>query len=359
MFISWNKGAIGAGMLLSMCAGTAFGDGFDGVVDSGASIAAISGSVEVHNNGVLIGDFNAKTNPDGTSTIPGFFGGSGNNPISMELSGAIDTDLNTNPSGSMSIDLDFDLLTIDIENLTLDLLDGQAGVAQPTVSMIYDTFHTVNPSFLYPGGIPFEFPIGDGSTIDQAVASQTGPASGVLVASDTPDFFEFVILVPAELGIEFTLGFGDLQPPDGGFAPLPIAMPLNGTLQRLGDGTVQLTLNTETQQLDQVTPIEGVTSPEIPFELPTLGTETAGVLFTLTPDELEIGISYGWTIFVNGTPSACIPDFNGDSELDFFDISAFLTAFTNGDPSADLTGDGAFDFFDISAFLTAFSAGCP
>ncbi|MBL4809096.1 MAG: hypothetical protein JKY43_03440 [Phycisphaerales bacterium] len=355
----FQKCTVSIGITLATLSGTAFGDEFDGVVDSVASTAALSGSVEIHNNGILIGDFNAETNPTGTSTIPGLFGGSGNNPIDMQLTGAVNTDLNTNPTGSMVLDIDFDLLIIDIENLTLDLLGGQTGAAQPTVSMIYDTFRSVNPTFLYFGGIPFEFPIGDASTIDQAVATQTGPAAGVLVASGNPDVFDFTILIPAELAIELTLGFGDFQPPDDGLAPLPMVLPLTGIIQRMGDGSVQLTMTTETQQLEQITPIEGVTSPEIPFELPTFGAETAGVLFTLTPDELAVGLSYGWTLFVNGSPASCIPDFNGDGELDFFDISAFLTAFSASDPAADLTGDGALDFFDISAFLTAFAAGCP
>ncbi|MBL4808760.1 MAG: hypothetical protein JKY43_01715 [Phycisphaerales bacterium] len=55
----------------------------------------------------------------------------------------------------------------------------------------------------------------------------------------------------------------------------------------------------------------------------------------------------------------CKADLTGDGTLDFFDISAFLTAFANQDPVADFTDDGAFDFFDISAFLTAFGNGCP
>ncbi len=56
---------------------------------------------------------------------------------------------------------------------------------------------------------------------------------------------------------------------------------------------------------------------------------------------------------------ACVADLNGDGSLDFFDVSAFLSAFTAGDAAADLNGDGRFDFFDVSAFLNAFSAGCP
>ena len=64
-------------------------------------------------------------------------------------------------------------------------------------------------------------------------------------------------------------------------------------------------------------------------------------------------------VFVATPVIGCAADINGDGELDFFDISAFLTAFSASDPVADFTGDGGFDFFDISAFLTAFSGGCP
>lgn len=56
---------------------------------------------------------------------------------------------------------------------------------------------------------------------------------------------------------------------------------------------------------------------------------------------------------------SCLADLTDDGSLDFFDISAFLTAFTNEDPIADFTDDSTFDFFDISAFLTVFGAGCP
>ncbi|MBO6512367.1 MAG: hypothetical protein JJ974_00190 [Phycisphaerales bacterium] len=57
--------------------------------------------------------------------------------------------------------------------------------------------------------------------------------------------------------------------------------------------------------------------------------------------------------------NACLPDLNEDGALDFFDISAFLTAYANMDAVADFNNDNQFDFFDISAFLTAYSAGCP
>lgn len=57
--------------------------------------------------------------------------------------------------------------------------------------------------------------------------------------------------------------------------------------------------------------------------------------------------------------SACPADLTGDGSLDFFDISAFLSAYTAMDPIADFDNNGIFDFFDVSAFLGAFSVGCP
>ncbi len=45
--------------------------------------------------------------------------------------------------------------------------------------------------------------------------------------------------------------------------------------------------------------------------------------------------------------------------LNFFDVSAFLSAFSAEEPEADLTGDGTWNFFDVSDFLTTFNTGCP
>lgn len=57
--------------------------------------------------------------------------------------------------------------------------------------------------------------------------------------------------------------------------------------------------------------------------------------------------------FVINMAPPCHADLNDDDELDFFDISFFLTN------SIDFNEDTVFDFFDISEFLQAFGAGCP
>ena len=46
-------------------------------------------------------------------------------------------------------------------------------------------------------------------------------------------------------------------------------------------------------------------------------------------------------------------------QLNFFDISAYLSAFSAGDTVADINNDGSLNFFDISDFLSIFSSGCP
>jgi FG-GAP repeat len=67
----------------------------------------------------------------------------------------------------------------------------------------------------------------------------------------------------------------------------------------------------------------------------------------------------GAAYLFNAPAISCAADLTGDGELNFFDVSAFLSAFNDGDSSADFTGDGNFNFFDVSAFLKAFAAGCP
>jgi len=74
--------------------------------------------------------------------------------------------------------------------------------------------------------------------------------------------------------------------------------------------------------------------------------------------KIKFLLDYAITALTLNGPD-CAPDLTGDGVLDFFDVSAFLNAFSAQDPIADFTGDGVFDFFDVQAFLQAFAAGCP
>ncbi len=83
--------------------------------------------------------------------------------------------------------------------------------------------------------------------------------------------------------------------------------------------------------------------------------------------DLEIGeLSFEENDMLNNMPvvyldeaEPCPADFTGEGDLNFLDVSAFLTAYANQDPTADFTGEGLFNFLDVSAFLSAFAVGCP
>jgi len=77
-----------------------------------------------------------------------------------------------------------------------------------------------------------------------------------------------------------------------------------------------------------------------------------------TGEMMEYEIRGGFWPGVGSTPS-CLADLNEDGLLNFFDVSAFLVAYTEKDSLADFNNDGLFNFFDVSVFLTAYQDGCP
>jgi len=95
--------------------------------------------------------------------------------------------------------------------------------------------------------------------------------------------------------------------------------------------------------------------------------EISSHLYTIDPligSVVDLGVIEGdqtWdavTLVIDDGVAGCPADLTGDGQLNFFDVSAFLSAFAANDLIADFTGDGEFNFFDVSAFLSAFAAGC-
>lgn len=131
-----------------------------------------------------------------------------------------------------------------------------------------------------------------------------------------------------------------------------------GTMHlRVENGVV--TISDDTGIFDGLLPPAGVLTP-LSFILPndiSLGYDLN--LDPAFPWDVSAELSgAGGASAVNPNGAFCPADFNGDGDLNFFDISAFLTAFSDADPQADFNKDGDFNFFDISAFLKAFGAGC-
>ncbi len=332
---------------------------FDSTLDTNASSANIDSMIVLDSTGALIGDYDPKTNPDGTQTRPGLFGGSGNHIIDSSVSMQADTTLDTNPTGSFTISPNFDLNTIEIAGMSIDLLNSSAGETDLSVSLLYSSFHTVSPSFLYPGGVPITLPLGQIGGISQATLTQTALGAGTITPTANPDIFDITVLVTAQLDMLINTSLPGQDPTDIPIEALPIVLPIIGQLEMSSTNSLSVTMSIAPDAVMVEVPIDGVALPDIPFELPTFGSDTASVIFTPTIDGISADALISLTLVANGELAACPADLTGDGNLNFFDVSAFLAAFAAMEPAADFTDDGLYNFFDVSAFLNAFSAGCP
>lgn len=349
--------AVVAGALLGA---PAFAQSLTGTVDSKTSSATLLGETRLDASGSLIGDYDAVTNPSGTQTRPGFFGGSGNNAIPTSAGFTVSADLDSNPSGGVLIEVDYDALTIGFDGLILDLLNGSPAATELTASLLFSTFNTVSPGFIYPGGTPYSVPLGDAASLSRADVTQTAAAVGELTPTGDPDVFGFVITVPAQADLTVLAALPGADPIENQLDPVPLQLPLNGTLTRQSDGSVRLSVESDPTPIALSTPLDLEPLPPIPLELPTLSSATASVLLTLTPDQLTADAVLGFSIAIHAVGEGCVADWNGDSAVNFFDVLGYLDGFNAQSPDADLAAPtGVFNFFDLTAFLGEFNAGCP
>ncbi|MCR9076899.1 MAG: VCBS repeat-containing protein, partial [bacterium] len=117
-----------------------------------------------------------------------------------------------------------------------------------------------------------------------------------------------------------------------------------------GSSTPGVILQSAPREFGQVIALPGYSSTSVAVS--DLNMDGASDLLSVSGSDRQLRAYFG-------SPSPCPADLNGDGELNFFDVSAFLVAFNGGDLGVDFNGDGALDFFDVSAFLTEYNAGCP
>lgn len=346
----------------SVCvlAAGAAGQSFDGLIDSKSSTASLGTTAGLDTVGFLIGDYDPVDNPGGTQTRPGLFGGSGNNQIPASASFDAAADLQTQPAGSVSIDADFGALTLRLEDLFVDLLNGGSGGADVSVTLTFNTFNTISPSFIYPGGVPITVPLGEIATITRAEFVQTVPSEGVLSPTTDPDVFDLAAAVAGEANLTLAVGLPGGVPVPNDLDALPVLLPIAGTVERLADGSIRVTAagSASADALDM--PVDTGPLPAIPLELPTLGSATAGVLLTLTPETISFETTVDLGLVIDGSVSVCTADWNADGLLNFFDLVGFIASFNAQDARADLAAPaGVWNFFDVSAYLALYNAGCP
>jgi hypothetical protein len=303
--------------------------------------------------GSLIGDWDEIENPEGTRTIPGLWGGSGNNFIPLELTLTIALGGNSDPTGPLEFTVDSKTSSATIDGLAWNVLPNATMSATLTGTVLYETFRTVLPSSLYPGGIPVDIPLGNAS-VTAATLTQIGPAIGTATPIDgQPGAFDVLIPVPATLSL---LIVGDI------LGELPMEFPIVLTLQGIhqpGSATDVLTMTAEAA-FDEGGDLPGEPLPTIPIEMPTVlppGVDTAGLLLDLTPASFTA--LFALTADLVATHPHGIPaDVNNDGQVNTDDLLAVLAVWGPCSPPCpeDINGDGLVDVNDILILIGAWSA---
>ncbi|MFG0313691.1 MAG: GC-type dockerin domain-anchored protein, partial [Phycisphaerales bacterium] len=342
-----------------------------GIIDGNQS-GGIGGFV---NNGAIIAD-----DPEflllltGDHTGSGLFGATDGSALGLgQFADMVDCRFNTLGSGFVSVIDDADLFGGINDGLFIIRSSGSLGFFESFTnngSITTDPGTTNHEDIFLGEGISI---LGDGAfVIDNAFGGFNGPSG--LPATFGPGQriegradFDGVFVVEGDLapmGDFDILGELTLTPTSrvdmvvgNSFAAddSELDVDIDAVLSLAGELRVQFADGYTPAANDSFRLVSGEVGTEIlgSFDTLTLPTPPPGLLYEINEE------TYGIYLDIIEDTSVCQADLTGDGVLDFFDVSAFLSAFTAMDPAADFDGNGVFDFFDVSAFLGAFSGGCP
>lgn len=322
-------------------------------IDSKASIAQQDSSFDIPFSGALIGDYDPRTNPEGTQTRPGLFGGSGNIPIDYSATFMTSGSLQSNPAGIFQFQVDLESGTGTISGLDLDLLAGSVGELGTSLGISWQTFRSFDPgSIFFEPPFPLEIPLGGGS-INVFTMTQSELAGGFIITPNRDGTWNVAGAVPVLTQVELTIFDQTIIPP-----ATPGLLPIAGTLSFEGDfATLQILIQSEFEdQVDPgLPPFEG-----IPLELPTIlpPGDFAGLLMSGQISLVDAMTSLDTDIIAVATIGAePIPgDLNGDDLVNGEDLGIMLSewGFCPG-CIADLDGDEQVNGIDLGILLANWS----
>jgi hypothetical protein len=294
------KSSLAAGLLLALSSGSTPGlarQSFLLEVEPSSTVA-LTGVFGVELPGSLIGDYDPTDNPTGTRTLPGLFGGSGNQPIPAEVGIQGTTDHAGPPTGRLVAEVDSTQLSIQVRELELDLLGGGQASTPLTLSLLFSTFRTFAPDSLFFGGFPINLPLGSQVLSDLLLVQTSPSAPGLLVPEPQAGRYSFVVLVQAALS--FNIDFNGQAFPIG---PVPILLPLTGQLLITGDtASISADFDFNASQLIN-DPLPGFTIDDVPLPLPTIlpPGQTANLLFSAVIGSIEIAAAAALDLTASGS----------------------------------------------------------
>ena len=324
--------------------------GSDMQILPGESSMNIDVSNALNNGGNLTGDYDETSNPDGTITIPGVWGGSGNQEIPIELSTGTGISGSSTPGGSLGIELFPEQGNAIIYGLFLDVLNENPITASLTTSLLFEVFHTENPTSLYPGGIPIELPLGEGN-VTLCVIEQDESVSTTISPIDE-NMYQIDAILQVSLNLEAVINEETVP-----LGPLPAPLVLSGQVGTV-NGKQVFNASLSIDQTEVIDLPGGEPLPPIPVPLPTIIPPggTANVLLTLIPQSTSLSIAVSSQITAEGDPETPACDVTGDGQVNTNDILAVLADWgpCNG-CDADTNDDGIVNVNDILAVLDCWS----
>ncbi len=332
----------------SLCtAHAASGEEF--AIDSTSSSASQELDASVPFSGTWIGDYDAKTNPSGTQTRPGFFGGSGNNPINYSAQFNLSGSNTTQPSGEFLAEFDMETMTGTLSGVSIDLLGGVEVGLDLGITLLFDAFNTVNPFSIYPGGFEIPVPLGTAQVLSSQIQS-TSTAALVLTELDE-NSWSITGVITANSINEVELGTGPQ------IFSVPVVAPIVGTLVNGADGRViEISFGADLNQEVPVTdapPFEGIALP-----LPTLppSDNTANVVLSGVLESASFATVQSLQLIAREVDSGIPQDIDGDNAVNGKDMGLLFVewGFNPGSP-ADFNGDDLVDGGDLGQLILAWT----
>ena len=331
------------------CSSFAVAQNYEFTIDPEVSLIDRALNIEFPISGTLIGNYDAETNPEGTQTLPGLFGGSGNNPVDFSANNVISGSSNSNPNGSFDLDLDLDAGTVQITDFSVDVLAGSSDTLSATLRFLYENFRTVNPTSVFFGGIEIPIPLGN-IVLNSWTLQQSGPSILLLgYAAEDPGNYSVTGTVLMNSTFTFTLFEQEIAP-----GPLPLPLLIDGILTATPDGfEFQLTSSTA---FDEPIPVDGFEFTDLPLPLPTILPPggTANLLLNALASEGTSSGSWSVSILANGIETdSCTggPDLNGDGLVNGEDLTMVLATWGQPNGAGDVNCDGTVSGPDLSELL--------
>ena len=320
---------------------------FECVISSKSSSLGYSGDTYAPFPAVIVGDFHPTNNPSGTLTRLGVSGGSGNQQISGIGSLSIGGETSAAPSGSFRLLVDFQNLTVSIEDFVLDFFGGvPAQLGAQVMLFTPSTFHTIAPSSVFIGGSQPPMQVGS-AVANSLVISQTSAAQGAFLVEKDDNVFGFSIPLEASYALSLTALGQSVRSGE----PIAGTMPLDGTLV-FGEGGM-LSISFEVAHAETfLQPLGIAPFASFPVELPTVlpPGQSAGLLITGGAPTIEVSMGLSGSIVASGTLEEREGDVDQDQVVGVDDLTLVLSSWGLSGPT-DLDQNGTTDAIDLALVL--------